>query len=156
MHCSPPGTSVHEVLRQEYGVGCHFLLQGIFLDPGIEAESPALTDAFFTTEPRVKPTVNRMLPGRDKHFGLRLSDQGRLSEDVAFDVESWKMRGISPVKWREFISGIGNCSCRWEGKECDTMEGQKEGHCAGVRMCVKKDSMRWDLSGRRGPGERAP
>lgn len=32
--------------------------------------------------------VNRMLPGRDKPFGLRLSDQGHLSEDVAFDVES--------------------------------------------------------------------
>ena len=74
-------------------MGCHFLLQGIFLDPGIEAESPALTDGFFTTEPRVKPHGayefgKQDAVGRDKHFGLRLSDQGRLSEDVAFDVES--------------------------------------------------------------------
>lgn len=32
--------------------------------------------------------VNRMLPGRDKHFGLRWIDQGGLSEDVTFEAES--------------------------------------------------------------------
>ena len=32
--------------------------------------------------------VNRMLPGRDKHVGLRWSDQGSLSEEVTFEVES--------------------------------------------------------------------
>ena len=37
------------------GVGCHFLLQGIFPDPGIEPESPALTGRFFTTKPPGKP-----------------------------------------------------------------------------------------------------
>ena len=31
MNCSPPGSSVLEFFRQEYCVGCHFLLQGIFL-----------------------------------------------------------------------------------------------------------------------------
>ena len=38
MDCSPPGSSVHGIL-QAFGVGCHFLLQGIFpiqgLNPGL-------------------------------------------------------------------------------------------------------------------------
>ena len=35
MDCSPPGSSVHELFPgKNYGVGCHFLLQGIFLIQG--------------------------------------------------------------------------------------------------------------------------
>ena len=49
------------------GVGCHVLLQGIFLpllqspspgDSGIELESPALAGRFFTTEPPEKPKID--------------------------------------------------------------------------------------------------
>ena len=32
------------------GVGCHFLLQGIFPDPGLEPVSSVLAGGFFTTE----------------------------------------------------------------------------------------------------------
>ena len=38
--------------RQEYGVGCHFLLQGTFPTQGLNLgslPSPALADRFFTT-----------------------------------------------------------------------------------------------------------
>ena len=35
------------------GVGCHFLLQGVFLSP----ESPALAGGFFTTAPPGKPMI---------------------------------------------------------------------------------------------------
>ena len=35
MDCSPPGSIVHEISRQEYWRGCHFLLQGIFLTQGL-------------------------------------------------------------------------------------------------------------------------
>ena len=32
MDCSPPGSSVHGIIQaKNTGVGCHFLLQGIFL-----------------------------------------------------------------------------------------------------------------------------
>ena len=35
MDCSPPGSSVHGDSPGKYtGVGCHFLLQGIFLTQG--------------------------------------------------------------------------------------------------------------------------
>ena len=35
-------------------MGYHFLLQGIFPEPGIKPESPALAGGFFTTEPPEK------------------------------------------------------------------------------------------------------
>ena len=42
MDCNPPGSSVHENSPgKNTGVGCHALLQGIFLT-GIEPGSPAL------------------------------------------------------------------------------------------------------------------
>ena len=34
MDCSPPGSSVHDFPGKNTGVGCHFLLQGIFLTQG--------------------------------------------------------------------------------------------------------------------------
>ena len=37
------------------GVGCHFLLQGIFPTPGIEPRSPALQADALTSEPPGKP-----------------------------------------------------------------------------------------------------
>ena len=39
------------------GVGCHFLLQGIFTGPGIESESPALAGRFFTAVPPWKVKI---------------------------------------------------------------------------------------------------
>ena len=42
-------------LRQEYWSGLPFPSPGDLSDPGIEPESPALADGFFTTEPLRKP-----------------------------------------------------------------------------------------------------
>jgi len=44
-----------EFPRQDTGVGCHFLLQGIFLIQGSDPASPALAGEFFTAEPPGKP-----------------------------------------------------------------------------------------------------
>ena len=44
----PPGSSVHGILQA--GVGCHFLLEGLFLTQGSKPESPVLAGGFFTTE----------------------------------------------------------------------------------------------------------
>ena len=50
MNCGPPGSSVHGIffffLGKNIGLGCHFLLQGIFLDTGIEPASPAFQADF--------------------------------------------------------------------------------------------------------------
>ena len=42
-------------------VGCHFLLQGIFPNPGIKPTSPALAGRFFTTAPPGKPPTHHRL-----------------------------------------------------------------------------------------------
>ena len=59
----------HQGLGEKARVGCHFLLQGIFLTPGIKPaspESPALTDRFFyhctTWEAQEKRLERRKCP----------------------------------------------------------------------------------------------
>ena len=48
MDCSPPGSAVRRD-RKNTGVGCHDLLQGIFLTQGLNPNlSPALAGGFFT------------------------------------------------------------------------------------------------------------
>ena len=58
---SPPGSSVHGIFQARIlGAGCHFLLQGIFLTPGMEPAylaSPTLAGGFFTTAPPGKPKL---------------------------------------------------------------------------------------------------
>ena len=52
MDCSPPGSSVHGGSPgKNTGVGCHALLQGIFLTQGSKLRliSPALAGGFYTT-----------------------------------------------------------------------------------------------------------
>ena len=49
MNCSPPGSSVHGILKapgKNTGVGCH-TLQGNLPNPGIEPRSPALAGGLF-------------------------------------------------------------------------------------------------------------
>ena len=36
MDCSPPGSSVYGISQARMGVSCYFLLQGIFLDQGLD------------------------------------------------------------------------------------------------------------------------
>ena len=56
MDYSLPGSSVHvDSPGKNTGVRCHFLLQRIFSDPGIEACSPALQAHSLLTEPPGKP-----------------------------------------------------------------------------------------------------
>ena len=69
--CSPPGPSVHGAFPgKNTGVGCHFLLQGIFTTLGIEPESPALQADSSPTEP---PSPS---PSRSQRQGLPRSWPG--------------------------------------------------------------------------------
>ena len=51
MGCSPPGSSVHGIFRQEYCSGLPFPSPGNLPNPGIEPRSPVLQADSFTTEP---------------------------------------------------------------------------------------------------------
>ena len=51
MDCSPSGSSVHGIFRQEYCSGSPFPPPGDLPDSGIEPASPSWKGRFFTTEP---------------------------------------------------------------------------------------------------------
>ena len=53
-HQTPPSTGFS---RQEYWMGCHFLLQGIFPTQRSNPLSPALVRGFLTVEPPGKPVT---------------------------------------------------------------------------------------------------
>ena len=56
LDCSPPGSYVHgDSPGKNTGVGCHFLLQGIFLTQGLNPGSPALQVDSLPSEPPGKP-----------------------------------------------------------------------------------------------------
>ena len=48
--CCPPDSCPWDSPGKNTGVGCHFFLQGIFRDPGIEPRSPALQADYLPTE----------------------------------------------------------------------------------------------------------
>ena len=61
-HCSPPGSSVHGTLQEEYWSGLPFPTPGDLPVPEIEPVSlvsPALVDRSFTTLPPGKPWNNK-------------------------------------------------------------------------------------------------
>ena len=62
MNCSLPGSCPWNFPCRNTGVGCHFLLEGIFPDSGIEPTSPALAGGYFTTEPPGKPSSRTACP----------------------------------------------------------------------------------------------
>ena len=57
MHCSPPGSSVHEFSTQEYWSGVPFPSPGDLPNPGIEPGSPALQADSLLSEPPGKPCI---------------------------------------------------------------------------------------------------
>ena len=66
---SSPRSSVHRILRQEYWSGLPFPPRGNLPTPGIKPTSPAppaLTGAFFTTEPAGKPLFMKYRVGHRK------------------------------------------------------------------------------------------
>ena len=60
MDYSPPGSSVQDFPSKNTGVGCHALLQGIFLTQGSNPHlvSPALAGRFFTTNAIISWTLS--------------------------------------------------------------------------------------------------
>ena len=72
MDCSLRGSSVHGILQARTGVGCHFLLQGIFLTQGshppLSLTSPAWAGRFLTIEPQVLK-LQRITLSRNKRAG---------------------------------------------------------------------------------------
>ena len=64
MDCSPPGSSVHGILRQEYWNGLPFTSPGDLPDPGIKPVSPALQADALPSELLEKSLVNVYLEAK--------------------------------------------------------------------------------------------
>ena len=62
--------------RQNTGMGCHFLLWGIFPDPGIEPSSLSLVSGFFTTEQPGKHLMITKMAGTKQMDRLWLVEVG--------------------------------------------------------------------------------
>ena len=56
MDYTPPGSSVHGILQEEYWSGLPFPSPGDLPDPGIESRSSALQAGSLPSEPPEKPT----------------------------------------------------------------------------------------------------
>ena len=57
MDCTPPGSSAHEILQQEYCNGLPFPSPGDLANPGIKPGSPALQADSLPTESEGKPSI---------------------------------------------------------------------------------------------------
>ena len=74
MDCSPPGSSVHGILQQEYWSGLPFPSPGDLPNPGIKPRSPALQADVLPSEPPGKPGAVHKL--------MLLSIQSHLPRDL--------------------------------------------------------------------------
>ena len=62
MDCSPPGSSIHGIFPgKNTGVGCHFLLQEIFLTQGLNPGLPHCRQMLYQLRHQVSPTTKTLL-----------------------------------------------------------------------------------------------
>ena len=103
MDCSPPGSSVHGILRQEYWSGLPFPSPG-FPDPGTEPSSPALQADALTSEPPGKRTE-----GGDPLFNfLKVKSESQSRSGIVY---SSRPRGLySPGNSPGQNTGVGSHS----------------------------------------------
>ena len=114
MDCSLPGFSVHGgSLGKKTGVGCHALLQGIFLTQG---STPGLltADGFFTTSDTWEPTslvaqTVKHLPAMRETHVQSLGREDPLEEEMAThsSILAWKTLMDREV-WQATVHGVAN------------------------------------------------
>ena len=66
-------------------MGCHFLLQGIFPNPGIEPTSPVLAGGFFTTEAPGQIPVSVLSSLNSEDVDMRVERDKEKSFDLLFE-----------------------------------------------------------------------
>ena len=141
--CSLPGSSVHgDFLGKSTGVGCHFLLQGIFLTQGSNLHLLPWQVDFFTAEPPGKPEVDIkfrclwVLPclwvkGRQHGEGKCASLLGLLwprivrfpeSESTLGDARGWRWGGVGMGIGELVFNGDSFSLRRWKIQETDDGE----------------------------------
>ena len=133
MDCSPPGSSVHGIPGKNIGVGCNFLLQGIFPTQGLNLclfISPVLAGRFFimwatkedpwgtflkTIAPKWLNQNPGMWPVRQFLFG-----KARPPEQPRWGRQSNSLRHARYYRWGPSRSGQFLKNCCW-GQRCPTI-----------------------------------
>ena len=106
---SPPGSSVHEVSRQEYWNGLPFPLPQDLPNPGIKTvslASSALTGGFFTTALLGKPSCYTWFYHREKEQQHSCGVHGRGHEGSHQDVAMIRRTGLWLPRWGKDGLGI--------------------------------------------------
>ena len=119
MDCSLPGSSIHGIFSgKSTGVGCHWLLQGIFLTQGSNPGLPHCSQMLLPSEPPGKSDkLESILKSRD----ITLPTKVHIVKSMVFPVflykcESWFIKkGWVSKNW-----------CFWIGKDSWMSHGCKE------------------------------
>ena len=105
MDCSPPASSVHGILRQEYWSCLALPIPGDLPNPGIEPGSPALQADFLPTELPGKPNAG----DQGSIPGLGRSPGGRHGNPLQYScLENSMDRGA----WRAVFHGAAKSRAR--------------------------------------------
>ena len=99
MDCSPPGSSVHGILQQEYWSGLPFPSPGDLPNPGIKPRSPALQADTLPSEPPGNTTIQKHQFFSSAFFIVQLSHP--LASLVA------QMVKYLPAMWETRVQPLG-------------------------------------------------
>ena len=99
MDCSPPGSSVHGILQQEYWSGLPFPSPGDLPNPGIKPRSPALQADVLPSEPPGKPQEKEL-----KWSEVKSLSHVRLCDPVDCSPPSSSVHGILQARTLEWVA----------------------------------------------------
>ena len=117
--------------REDTGAGCHFLLQGIFPDQGLNSMSPAMAGRLFTTEPPGRLLVEILPIYKLRHVDnctnpcFKLNKQADGKRNVASDSKNGRHR------CRE--AHLRSC------RRVTFLSGDKKGPTSLWKVCCSKD-----------------
>ena len=95
MYCRPPGSSVHgDSSGQNTGVGCHALLQGIFLTQGSNPGLPHCRQILYHLSHQGSPEENIIYPKRIEEL-LRLRMRNTIGKKLTIE---WFDRSIGSLQ----------------------------------------------------------
>ena len=110
------------------GMGCHFLLLGVIVTPGIKPASPAWAGGFSTTEPPRKPTKQATFMIKNKMWKCLFVLYTNTSKDEVEWVYIW-MEDCRGVVERnagcvELVLSKQEINCSHELKDAYSLEGK--------------------------------
>ena len=135
--------------HEDTGASCHFLLQGIFPDQGLNSTSPAMAGRFVTTEPPGRLLVEILPIYKLRHVDnctnpcFKLNKQADGKRNVASDSKNGRHRcreaHLRSCRYVSFLSG--------DKKRADfSVEGLLLKRCLSLKLGQRQESSLWQVS----------